>query len=40
MISCDLFDKIEYIARVIRRNDDPFGEIQIVYYQVIFVKKK
>jgi ATP-dependent DNA helicase PIF1 len=30
MISCDLFDKIEYIARKVRQTDEPFGGIQVI----------
>ena len=30
MLSPDLFDKLEEVARIIRRNDKPFGGIQIV----------
>ena len=30
MLSPELFDKLEYLARVIRRNNKPFGGIQII----------
>lgn len=30
MLSPDLFDKLEELARVIRRNDLPFGDIQLI----------
>jgi len=30
MISCELFEKIEFVARTIRENDNPFGGIQLV----------
>lgn len=42
MISPDLFDKLEEIARIIRANDKPFGGIQIVitgdFFQLPVVK--
>lgn len=31
MLSMELFDKLEHIARVIRRNDKPFGGIQLLF---------
>jgi len=30
MLSGDFFDKLEYIARVVRKNENPFGGMQIV----------
>lgn len=30
MLFCDLFDKLEHLARVIRQNHKPFGGIQII----------
>jgi ATP-dependent DNA helicase PIF1 len=30
MIDADLFEKLEFIARVVRRNANPFGGIQLV----------
>lgn len=30
MLSADLFDKLEYLARIIRRNTAPFGGIQLI----------
>lgn len=30
MLSSELFDKLEYMARIIRRNKSPFGGIQII----------
>lgn len=30
MLSAELFDKIEYIARVVRRKNEPFGGIQLI----------
>ena len=29
MLSSDFFDKLEYIARVVRKNELPFGGIQV-----------
>lgn len=30
MLSAQLFDQLEYIARFIRKNDSPFGGIQVI----------
>lgn len=30
MIDCDFFDKLEHIARIVRKNDQIFGGIQII----------
>lgn len=42
MISPELFDKLEYIARIIRKNNKPFGGIQLIitgdFYQLPVVK--
>ena len=42
MISPELFDKLEEIARVIRKNNKPFGGIQLImtgdFYQLPVVK--
>jgi ATP-dependent DNA helicase PIF1 len=29
MLSGDFFDKLEYVARKIRKNEEPFGGIQV-----------
>lgn len=36
MMSCDLFEKIEYVARKIRKNEELFGGLQIVLFGDFF----
>lgn len=36
MISGELFDKLEHIARIVRKNDKPFGGIQLIIFGDFF----
>lgn len=44
MVSADLFDKIDYVARVVKRVDRPFGGVQLVvcgdFFQLPPVQKR
>lgn len=44
MMSCELFDKLEQLARMVRNNDKPFGGIQLIlsgdFFQCPPVKSK
>ena len=30
MLSAELFDKLEWLGRQIRKNDEPFGGLQVI----------
>ena len=30
MLEADLFDQLEFVARIVRKRDEPFGGIQLI----------
>jgi ATP-dependent DNA helicase PIF1 len=44
MLSGEIFDKLEYIARKVRKNNQPFGGLQVIltgdFFQLPPVKSK